>query len=87
MQSPLDDALVEIIEKMEELEKTQKQENVIECKKKDQDVANAQEMRERMLESFAETQKRNKDAENQQKLRKTSSLILMSLMYKKQNLE
>ena len=39
---------------------TYKQENVIEGEKKDQEVANAQKIRERALESFAETKKCNK---------------------------
>ena len=63
----LDDAVEEIIEKMEEAEKTYKQENVIEGEKKDQEVANAQKIHERELESFAETKKRNKYSEDSQK--------------------
>ena len=59
----LDDAVEEIIEKMEEAEKTYEQENVIDGEKKDQEVANAQEMRKWALESFTETKKRNKDSE------------------------
>ena len=49
---------------MQEAEKTYEQENVIQDEKKDQEVANAQEMRERALESFAETKKRNKDSKH-----------------------
>ena len=66
----LDDAVEEIIEKMEEAEKTYEQENVIDGEKKDQEVANAQEMRKWALESFTETKKRNKDSEESQKEKK-----------------
>ena len=68
--SSLDDAVEEITEKKEEAEKTYEQENVIEGEKKDQEVANAQEMRERALEFFAETKKSNKDSEDSQKDKK-----------------
>ena len=63
----LDDAVEEIVEKMEEAEETYDQENAIDGEKKDQEIANAQEMRGRALESFAETKKRNKDSVDLQK--------------------
>ena len=52
---------------MEEAEETYDQENVTDGEKKDQEIANAQEMRERALESFAETKKFNKDSEDSQR--------------------
>ena len=55
---------------MKEAEKTYKQENVIEGKKKDEELANTQEIRERALESFAETKKLNKESEGSQKEKK-----------------
>ena len=55
---------------MEEAEKTCKQKNEIEGEKKDQGIENAQEMRERALETFAETKKRNKDLEDSQEKKK-----------------
>ena len=55
---------------MKEAEKTYKQENVIEGEKKDEEVANTQEMRERALQSFAETERRNKEPEGSQKEKK-----------------
>ena len=51
----LHDAVEEIIEKIQEAEKTYDEENTVEGEKKDQRVPNAQEIRERALESFAET--------------------------------
>lgn len=57
----LDDAIEEIAEKIEEAEKTYKQKNVIEGEEKDQKFVNAQEMRERALESFViKTQRTHK---------------------------
>ena len=52
---------------MEEAEETYEQEDAIDGEKKDQEIANAQEMRGRALESFAETKKRNEDSEDLQK--------------------
>ena len=84
----LDDAVEEIIEKMQEAEKTYEQENVIQDEKKDQEVANAQEMRERALESFAETKKRNKDSKHSQKeKKKTRSSESETLVYLREKAE
>ena len=84
----LDDAVEEIIEKMQEAEKTYEQENVIQDEKKDQEVANAQEMRERALESFAETKKRNKDSKYSQKeKKKTRSSESETLVYLREKAE
>ena len=84
----LDDAVEEIIEKMQEAEKTYEQENVIQDEKKDQEVANAQEMRERALESFAETKKRNKDSKHSQKeKKKTRSSVSETLVYLREKAE
>ena len=58
---------------MEEAKKTYKPENVIEGEKKDQEVANSQKIRERALESFAETKKRNKYSDIKQKKNTLSS--------------
>ena len=83
-----DDAVEEIIEKMEEAGKTYEQQNVIESEKKNQDVANAQEMRERALESFTETKKRNKDSEDSQKEnKKTQSSGSQTLIYLREKAE
>ena len=84
----LDDAVEEIIEKMQEAEKTYEQENIIQDEKKDQEVANAQEMRERALESFAETKKRNKDSKHSQKeKKKTRSSESETLVYLREKAE
>ena len=84
----LDAAAEKIIEKMEEEEKTYEQENVIEGEKKEQEVANAQEMRERALESFAETKKRNKDSKDSQKeKKKTLSSGSETLIYLREKAE
>ena len=84
----LDAAAEKIIEKMEEEEKTYEQENVIEGEKKEQEVANAQEMRERALESFAETKKRNKDSKDSQKeKKKTQSSGSETLIYLREKAE
>ena len=84
----LDAAVEKIIEKMEEVEKTYEQENVIESEKKEQEVANAQEMRERVLESFAETKKRNKDSKDSQKeKKKTQSSGSETLIYLREKAE
>lgn len=73
---------------MQEAEKTQEQENVIQDEKKDQEVANAQEMRERALESFAETKKRNKDSKHSQKeKKKTRSSESETLVYLREKAE
>ena len=84
----LDDAVEETIEKMEKAGKTQEQQNVIESEKKNQDVANAQEMRERALEFFTETKKRNKDSEDSQKEnKKTQSSGSQTLIYLREKAE
>ena len=84
----LDAAVEKIIEKMEEVEKTYEQENVIESEKKEQEVANAQEMCERVLESFAETKKRNKDSKDSQKeKKKTQSSGSETLIYLREKAE
>ena len=84
----LDAAAEKIIEKMEEEEKTYEQENVIEGEKKEQEVANAQEMRERALESFAETKKRNEDSKDSQKeKKKTQSSGSETLIYLREKAE
>ena len=84
----LDAAAENIIEKMEEEEKTYEQENVIEGEKKEQEVANAQEMRERALASFAETKKRNKDSKDSQKeKKKTQSSGSETLIYLREKAE
>ena len=84
----LDAAAEKIIEKMEEEEKTYEQENVIEGEKKEQEVANVQEMRERALESFAETKKRNEDSKDSQKeKKKTQSSGSETLIYLREKAE
>ena len=77
----------EIIEKMEEAE-TYEQENITEGGKKKQEVTNAQEMRERALESFTETKKHNKHTEDSQKeKKKTRSSGRKTLIYLREKAE
>ena len=84
----LHDVVEEIIEKMQEAEKTYDEENTVEGEKKDQRVPNAQEIRERALESFAETKKRNKDsAESQKETKKTRSSGSETLIYLREKVE
>ena len=75
-----DDAVEKNMEKIEEVAKTYGQENVIEGEKKEQEVANAQEMRERALESFTETKKRNEESEDSQKEKKKQSSVSETLI-------
>ena len=73
-QTPLDEALEEIIERMDEAEKSYEQQSNAEKEKKDLDVAAAQEMREQACESSGETLKRkNLDTEKEAKKKSRSS--------------